>query len=286
MSQKESRNDIKLDCEIVCDLLPIYHDDVVSDVTKEAVEKHLDQCESCRKEYESLCCELPEESGMGSSTKGKFTAMMKRSRKKRIAMIGVAVVLTCAVLCGLFYLLCKEPLSHTAEDDMEILCAYKYQSNEGEKWFVLYTVPFYTCARTTYVTSQEDHIEELHSVIPFIHDALDYDKRCMELYNGSADEECTALVLGDKVIWSEEENGDDVIPDYIYEVEKTDILLMDYDSPDAPTIGVQYEDGLVYYWNLDGAVHAIYKGKEVYYRESDSNVDSSGEENTYEPIEN
>ena len=42
----------KLDCKIIEDLLPLYYDGSVNDVTKNAVEDHLSDCEKCKKEYE------------------------------------------------------------------------------------------------------------------------------------------------------------------------------------------------------------------------------------------
>ena len=35
-------------CEIIKDLLPLYCDGLVSDVTREEVEKHLESCNDCR----------------------------------------------------------------------------------------------------------------------------------------------------------------------------------------------------------------------------------------------
>lgn len=45
---------IKNECEIICDLLPLYVDDVCSDKTREAVKEHLAVCESCREKYENM----------------------------------------------------------------------------------------------------------------------------------------------------------------------------------------------------------------------------------------
>ena len=39
---------VKLPCEIVKDLLPTYIDGLESNVSKEAVEEHLDECNKCR----------------------------------------------------------------------------------------------------------------------------------------------------------------------------------------------------------------------------------------------
>ncbi|MBR6678345.1 MAG: zf-HC2 domain-containing protein, partial [Oscillospiraceae bacterium] len=41
-------------CEIIKDLLPSYIDELTSEVSNEAVEQHLSECESCRSYYEQM----------------------------------------------------------------------------------------------------------------------------------------------------------------------------------------------------------------------------------------
>ena len=53
---KKNRN---LDCDIVSDLLSLYHDGVVKETTAESIKQHLMQCTCCQKEYQELCVELP-----------------------------------------------------------------------------------------------------------------------------------------------------------------------------------------------------------------------------------
>lgn len=48
----------EIKCTIIQDILPLYIDGVVSQDTKEMVEEHLQDCENCRKEYESMKQEL------------------------------------------------------------------------------------------------------------------------------------------------------------------------------------------------------------------------------------
>ena len=40
---------MKLPCEMIQDLLPLYHDGVCSEVSKTVVQEHLKGCESCAK---------------------------------------------------------------------------------------------------------------------------------------------------------------------------------------------------------------------------------------------
>ena len=45
---------MKLSCDIVQDLLPLYEDDLCSQATREAVEEHLRECETCRKQHAAV----------------------------------------------------------------------------------------------------------------------------------------------------------------------------------------------------------------------------------------
>ena len=50
---------MKLPCNVILDLLPLYHDQVCSDETKALVEEHLLSCESCKEVLKSMGNELP-----------------------------------------------------------------------------------------------------------------------------------------------------------------------------------------------------------------------------------
>lgn len=49
---------MNISCEIIKDLLPLYHDGVCSKDSKDMVEEHLQQCESCRSELQAMDNEL------------------------------------------------------------------------------------------------------------------------------------------------------------------------------------------------------------------------------------
>ena len=49
---------MKISCDIVRDLLPLYKDNVCSDASKDMVEDHLSGCENCRAYYEKMSAEL------------------------------------------------------------------------------------------------------------------------------------------------------------------------------------------------------------------------------------
>ena len=41
---------MRIDCEIIKDLLPLYIDDICSSKSREIVEEHIEQCSSCKME--------------------------------------------------------------------------------------------------------------------------------------------------------------------------------------------------------------------------------------------
>lgn len=51
----------ELECEIVKDLLPLYVDRMVSDVTKQRIEGHLEHCKECTQVYQNMDFNLEEE---------------------------------------------------------------------------------------------------------------------------------------------------------------------------------------------------------------------------------
>ena len=51
---------MKISCDIIRDLLPLYKDSVCSNATKDMVEDHLSGCEGCREYYEQMSGELPQ----------------------------------------------------------------------------------------------------------------------------------------------------------------------------------------------------------------------------------
>ena len=45
---------MKVKCAVINDLLPLYVDDVLSKESRELVEEHIRECESCRKTLENM----------------------------------------------------------------------------------------------------------------------------------------------------------------------------------------------------------------------------------------
>ena len=50
---------MRIDCDIIKDLLPLYHDDICSFKSKLAVEEHLTECDNCNAELDTMRQDIP-----------------------------------------------------------------------------------------------------------------------------------------------------------------------------------------------------------------------------------
>ncbi len=97
-------------CGIIRDLLPLYIDDVCNEESKQAVQKHLSECEECRSYYEAMKSteafedkrsDNSEDSKMASSLKNVKNKINKRIRN--IALCAIAAVLVVIVGFNLLF---------------------------------------------------------------------------------------------------------------------------------------------------------------------------------------
>ena len=103
-------------CGIIRDLLPLYIDDVCNEDSRDAVEKHLAECEKCRNDYEAMkntgdFVERKKESfkdmKMETSLKNVKTRINKKIRNIILGAIAVVIVFTSG-FCLLFETAIKE----------------------------------------------------------------------------------------------------------------------------------------------------------------------------------
>ena len=95
---------MKISCNIIEDLLPLYVDDMVSEDSRQLVEEHLKECPACRKMQE----EMKRENRLSGGSKDGQSSQMNKTeieplrkirrkiRKKRILSVLLAVVLVLA----------------------------------------------------------------------------------------------------------------------------------------------------------------------------------------------
>lgn len=85
---------MKLSCEIVGDLLPLYIDEVCSGESRAAVEAHLRSCPDCRALHRRMTGVVAEEPSHPTEEKNRFTHGMRKVRRRwRLSLAAVMLVL-------------------------------------------------------------------------------------------------------------------------------------------------------------------------------------------------
>lgn len=255
MSNNKNR---EINCHIVCDLLPLYHDGVVRDNTKLAIEEHLNECKSCKQEYEELLVELPIDS-TENSTKSKFKVMINKQRLKRISILITSIVLSCVLVVSVIVGLTEIPIVQIPNEEIKIHRIYGYEGEDGYEFFLLFNANTY--GKMLFElgeyedTIQKDGIQTLDFKKPIISDR--YDSRD-EIWTFKIPKEyakeLNSLSFRGKVIWSKAD-ANQKIPEYVFEyisnLYKGDWITTDLDvSKDY--IRISYEDNSYKEWTIDG----------------------------------
>lgn len=99
---------MKISCNIIRDLLPLYVDNVLSEESTELVEAHIQECEMCKSYKESLCCEMVNVELVANENFDKerqdiaILKLIKRRIKRR--NIKAAIITAIALLLSFFYI--------------------------------------------------------------------------------------------------------------------------------------------------------------------------------------
>lgn len=109
---------MKNECSIVCDLLPLYAEDMVSEDTAEFVKEHLGNCPTCRAELEKL--RKPVQPVAAQHVPDIDADPLKRLKKALLmekvqAILCTAAVLLALMLSGLSFLTAPEYFAYSQE---------------------------------------------------------------------------------------------------------------------------------------------------------------------------
>lgn len=260
----------RLDCDVVRDLLPLYHDGVVSETTKEAIKEHLERCAACKKEYESICVDIPIKTAE-MTTRKKFSNMMKKTRRKSFLTSAIAVTFICAAVIGGYFFQLQIPTVNISGEEVTVYCAYRYKTEEGYKLFVLYSYPCLAGHTRGDISLKENGNTLVMNVKkPLLAFQTVEESSSMEAIwryeygycsGDNGDIEYTdfdKVEFAGNIIWSEAENGDDVIPEYVYAYEDFEecsgnVISWITDLENG-YVGAEYKDGSFAAWDLSGNV--------------------------------
>ena len=266
----DKRENPQITCEIIQDLLPLYHDGVVSEKTGEAIKNHLEQCAACRKEYDMLCAELPIETSE-PSTKKQFINMVHRHKRKQLFITILSSVLACVMLIGAYFGQMQLPISNVADDEITVQRVYRYETDEGYKYFILYNAPAYNNSTgdvsaqicmdgyTLIMNIKKPLISNSNTGLGLLDNVWVYNCGFTSGDNGKLNfYDYAAVEFAGNIVWEREANAADDIPDYVYAYE-------DFEEPGGEVrsfsissengyLEASYYDGYIIRWDLDGNV--------------------------------
>lgn len=88
---------MKLCCNIIRDLLPLYIDGIESDESRDAIKEHLKYCPDCRKYYKSINKALSVEADEAiSGMHNDYKKISKKIRRRRALYAGTAAAMLLA----------------------------------------------------------------------------------------------------------------------------------------------------------------------------------------------
>lgn len=163
MTENEKKQ-IELTCDIVGDLLPLYHDDMVSEGTKEAVGRHLAGCEKCLKEYELLKEKLPGIDGEEEKTVSRTGVFLKKVKKRGILKGILVTVIVVAFLIGAGYVLTEVPLIEASAES----CSVEHAFEEDGSFFLVCKMAHYKNPTALYTDYDKKQVYLTYK-IPIIH---------------------------------------------------------------------------------------------------------------------
>ncbi|WP_312044853.1 zf-HC2 domain-containing protein [Anaerotignum sp.] len=95
---------MSLNCDIVKDLVALYHDGVASEASDSAVEAHLKECKSCRNYYKQYGHGQPASLKFDVNASGDYGELAKHMRIRRLWMLVSALAYVSASLCAFIML--------------------------------------------------------------------------------------------------------------------------------------------------------------------------------------
>lgn len=267
-----------LPCEVVKDLLPLYHDGVVSSDTGIMIGAHLDHCEKCRTELDSICNGDKIEKGIIEYNKKPSISAFRNGvsaikRKGTIRGVLITALAVAVLLSGFIFLrtnsVIKVPVDQLKIDDV---IRYDLGTDGGEGMFFTYEMDWDGGFSVLYNVSKDP--KEIDIAIRrtafWKKKFARHQRYCCVLNNftkESADvKNAETIKVNGQVIWTKDQGVTNNPPDYVsalsqYEHPKEDA------SPEENTISVDiktdsisaaFEDHHGVKWDKEGNVIATF----------------------------
>lgn len=129
---------MNLPCEMVQDLLPLYHDGVCSEVSEAMVKEHLEGCEKCRQFLRKIDAEIAVPELEVEKAQPLVSLHVQLNKQKRIWWVAFFIGLSISILGAYLSLFNGNPVGRTVTDvGIVVLWTSYYMPGllrSGKKW--------------------------------------------------------------------------------------------------------------------------------------------------------
>jgi len=93
---------MKYPCDLIRDIMPLYHDEVASEESRKAVEEHLEECSACREYYDIMCeSDLVETATYDEESEKKAADSYRNAYKKIVRKICKSIGVIALIILGM-----------------------------------------------------------------------------------------------------------------------------------------------------------------------------------------
>ncbi|MCL2077325.1 MAG: zf-HC2 domain-containing protein [Oscillospiraceae bacterium] len=114
-------------CEVIKDLLPLYHDDVCSAESRVLVEKHIAECDSCKETLGAISDEM--ERPVNAEDEAKpikaIETVFKKSKAKSFIKGVLIAVLTCGLFAGVLVIFTSWKITTVSAEMIDVTDVYQ-----------------------------------------------------------------------------------------------------------------------------------------------------------------
>ena len=129
---------MKLPCELIRDLLPLYAEHLTSPETGQLIEEHLQSCPACRDELHSICLPVPVQADAQADAPLKQVHAALR-KKQLLTTLAAVLAVVCALALAVWMYSAKAPATveearfwtYNRKEDSANLCILEVQG-EGQ----------------------------------------------------------------------------------------------------------------------------------------------------------
>lgn len=103
---------MRMKCEIIQDLIPVYYDGIASDATYTEVRLHLKNCPECRQYYtqyrHSMQMELATDTAFNEPASDSFASLSRRVRRRKLLSTASVTAIAAVAAAAIVYSACRE----------------------------------------------------------------------------------------------------------------------------------------------------------------------------------